>query len=344
MSAPPIRRSIIRDRAAMLDPALAADPANRLAIAIACLALGVQAAGFTQVVLGYGTRLGLFDHAAFALVAFLWLLLGVTVFLQRRASRAARYFLLASAAGSTYLGVGTLSGGSLPDALLYCVGLLLFPPLILGFVRALDTGRPWRQWEIGILLPSLLLVWPMAQDFLHGNKGVAYRLGVASVGIFILAATAQAGGDLSRARNPPAAAQMRAMLFGLLSGSLPGIILFVVPLAFFGRLLIVTTWQPLLVLLFLVGMSYATLLFELSEADLIVRRGIVYGAITAAILSAYGLLGVLLAANRLTITNPAGGFGFAAVTVLIGAAFGPIKGMAHRFVDWLLYGGSTDRW
>jgi signal transduction histidine kinase len=335
---------VIRDRAAILDPALAADPANCLAIAAAGLALSVQLVGLVQVLLGHGARAGLFDHTAFSVVALLWLFLGATVFLQRRASRAARYFLLASAAGSAYLGVGTLSGASLPDALLYCTGLLLFPPLVLGFVRALDTARPWRRWELGLLLPSLLLVWPMAQDFIHGHKGIGYRLGVASVGIFVLAATAQAAIDLWRARNPETAAQMRAMLFGLLSGSLPGIALFVIPLVFFGQLLIVTTWQPLLVLLFLVGMSYAALLFELSEADLIVRRGIVYSAMTVPILLAYGVLGAFLAANRLTVTNPAGGFGFAVVTVMIGAAFGPINRAAHRFVDWLLYGGSTDRW
>ncbi|MBV9282838.1 MAG: GAF domain-containing sensor histidine kinase, partial [Chloroflexi bacterium] len=294
--------------------------------------------------LGYGNKVGRFDHAAFALVALLWLLLGGTVFLQRRASLAAHFFLLSSAAGSSYLGVGTLSGVSVPDALLYTSGLLLFPPLTLGFVRALDGDHPWRLRELVSVVPAVALAWPMAQDFVHGHKSMAYRMGVASVGIYLLVATVQAARGLWRARAPEAAAQMRALLVGLLAGSLPGIALFVVPLAVWGRLLLVTTWQPLLVLFFLIGMSYAALLFEFSEADLIVRRGVVYGAMTLAIVVAYAALGELLAANRLSVVSPAGGTGFVVVAVLVGAAFGPVRRLAHRFVDWLLYGGSTDRW
>src|SRR5690242_3179790 len=105
-----------------------------MVLGAAALSLGVQVAGLVQVSLGYGTQMGRFDHAAFALVALLWLLLGATVFVQRRASRAARYFLFSSAAGSAFLGGGTLSGASVPDALLYCTGLLVFPPLMLQFV------------------------------------------------------------------------------------------------------------------------------------------------------------------------------------------------------------------
>ena len=344
LSAPAFHRVVIRDRAAVFDPTLLASPANRLVLGAAGLSAGVQVAGLVQVYLGYGTTVGRFDHATFALVALLWLLLGSTVFLQRRASRAARCFLLAAVAGSIYLGVGTLSGASVPDAVLYTLGLLLFPPLTLSFVRALDGGRPWQRRELLFLVPALLLAWPMAQDFTHGHKSLAYRLGLASVGIFILAASAQAAYGLWRARTPERAAQMRALLVGLLAGSLPGIALFVVPLALAGRLLIATTWQPLLILLFLIGMSYAVLLFEFSEADLLVRRGIVYGAMTLAIVLAYAGLGGLLAANRLSVTNPPGGVGFLVVAVLLGAAFGPVRRLAHRVVDWLFYGGSTDRW
>jgi signal transduction histidine kinase len=344
VSAPRIQRVVIRDLPPVLEPALLDRPVNWFMLGAVGFSLCVQVTGLIQVILGYGNKVGRFDHASFAIVALLWLLLGSMVFLQRQASLAARFFLLSSVAGSVFLGVGTLSGVNVPDALLYTAGLLLFPPLTFSFVRALDEDRPWRRQEILFFVPQLLLIWPMAQDFVLGHKSLAYKLGLASVAIFLLAATIQAGRSLRTARTPHGAAQMRALLFGLLAGTLPGIVLFVAPLVFLGRLVIITTWQPLIVLLFLIALSYAALLFEFSEADLIVRQGVVYGVMTLAIVAAYGVLGAILDANRLSVTNPAGGFGFVVVAIFIGAGFAPVRRQAHRFVDWLLYGGSTDRW
>ena len=344
MSAPRIQRVVIRDLPPVLEPTLFVRPANMAMLGAIGLSLSVQVAGIVQVVAGYGNKVGRFDHASFAVVALLWLLLGSMVFLQRRASLAARFFLLSSVAGSVFLGLGTLSGVNVPDALLYTAGLLLFPPLTFSFVRALDEDRPWRPQELLFFVPQVLLIWPMAQDFVLGHKSLAYKLGLASVAIFLLAATIQAGRSLRTARTPHGAAQMRALLFGLLAGTLPGTVLFVAPLVFLGRLVIITTWQPLIVLLFLIAMSYATLLFEFSEADLIVRQGVVYGVMTLAIVAAYGVLGTVLDANRISVTNPVGGFGFVVVAIAIGAGFAPVRRQAHRFVDWLLYGSSTDRW
>jgi signal transduction histidine kinase len=344
MGAPRIQRLIIRDQAPVLEPALFARPVNWIVLAAVGLAVSAQIAGLVQVALGYGNQVGRFDHASFAIVAFLWLLLGSMVFLQRRGSLAGRFFLLSSVAGAAYLGVGTLSGVSWPDALVYTAGILFFPPLIFSFARALDADRPWRRWELLIFVPQLVLVWPMAQDFVLGHKSLAYRLGLASVAIYLLAATVQAWRGLRRSRSPEGTGQMRALLFGLLAGTLPGIALFVVPLALLGRLVIITTWQPLIVLLFLIAMSYVALLFEFSESDLIVRRGVVYGVMTCAIVVAYGLLGALLSADGLSVTTPAGGFGFVVVTVVIGAGFTALRHLADRLVDWLLYGGTRDRW
>ncbi|MBV9280143.1 MAG: hypothetical protein JOZ41_08700, partial [Chloroflexi bacterium] len=53
MGAPPIRRVVIRDRAAVLDPGLVAGPASRLALGAVGVSACVQVAGLVQVLLGY---------------------------------------------------------------------------------------------------------------------------------------------------------------------------------------------------------------------------------------------------------------------------------------------------
>jgi signal transduction histidine kinase len=339
-----VRRIVIRDGPPVFDPTIVKGSADRITIAIGALSLCVQVVGVVQVSRGFGNQVGILDHASFAVVALLWLLLGFTVFLQRAGTAPGRFFLLSAAAGSSYLGVGTLSGVNEADALLYATGLVTFAPMLLGFIRSLHSRGEWGRFEPLLYIPPLLLIWPMASDFMHGRQSFGYRAGIISIGIYMLACVVQALWNLSRAETPAAATQTRAILFGLIGGTVPGILVFVVPLAIFGRLLVVTTWQPLIGLLFIVAMSYAALLFEFSTVDIILRRGIVYGLITGAVVIGYGGLGLALAADRITVINPVGGFGFAVVTILIGAGFSPARRFSHAIVDRFVYGGATDRW
>lgn len=339
-----VQRVVIHDKHPVFEPELLSRPLNRAVIGAAAFSLAVQIFGLVQVLMGRGVTVGWFDHVSFAAVAFLWLAFGVLVFLQRRAQRAGQLFLLSAAAGSMYLGVGTLSNANIVDALLYSTGLLLFPVLGLSFVRAFNEDRIWRRAELLLYLPPLLFIWPTAHDFVQTPKSLLWRIAVASVGVYFFAAMLQAVHDLLAARSPQRAAQTRWLLFGVTAGSIPAILIFIAPLASGQQPLTITTWQPHLVLLFLLAMSYAVLLFEFSEADLIVRRGVVYGMLTLVILGAYGLLGGLLAAGRASVTAPGGGLSFVAVTILVGAAFTPIRRAAHRSVDWLLYGRRLDRW
>jgi signal transduction histidine kinase len=339
-----IQRVVIRDKHPVLEPELLERPLNRIALGVAAVALLIQVFALVQVLMGKGNRVAFFDHASFVIVAFLWLTLGLMVFLQRRAQYAGQLFLFSAAAGSSFLSLGTLSGQSLLDALIYTAGLLLFPPLMFTFSRAFTERRSWQLQDVVYYLPSLLLIWPMAQDFIHGQKSFLWRFGVASVVIYLFAASIQTTRDLIAARTSEQAAQTRALLFGLLAGTVPGAILFVWPLTFGNQRTVSTTWQPQLVLVFLLAMSYAVLLFEFSEADLIVRRGVIYASLTLVIVAAYGVLDVLLTLSNASVTSPGGGLSFVAVTVLLGAAFTPIRRTALRLVDWLLYGRPTDRW
>ena len=342
----PIQRIVVRDKHPVFEPRYLAGPFNRWALSLAALSLLIQAVGLTQGLLGEGKQVGWFDHASFAIVAFLWLTLGFMVFLQRRAGLAGRLFLLFAASGSAFLGVGTLWYVSYPDAFIYAAGLLFFPPLLYSFVRAFRDGQTWHRAEFVLYLPAVVLVIPVTHDFATRTAtSPSFKVALLFVGIYLVAAAVQAVRDMSFARSPEEAAQTRALLFGLLAGTVPAIAALIEPLATTGTVKSINiSWMPPIVLLFLIAMSYSVLLSEFSEGDLIVRRGVVYGALTLAIVVAYGVLGEVLATSHASVTSLSGGLGFVAVTVLIGAAFTPITYLARRLVDWVLYGRKVDRW
>jgi signal transduction histidine kinase len=293
---------------------------------------------------GRGLNVPFFDHVGFAVVALLWLALGVLVFLQRRSRSAGRLFLLSAACGSGFLCLGTLYGAGFVESFLFALGLLLFPVFLLSFARAFHGDRAWRRAELLLFIPPLLLLLPSASSLTAGHVTVLWRVGLLVTSLYLLGSVVQALFDLLAAGTAERAAQSRALLFGLIAGTLPGLALFIAPLVATGGLVTTLTWLPPLILVFLLAMSYSVLLFEFSEADLIVRRGVVYGVLTLVIVIAYAVLGVLLTAGGTAVTSVAGALGFVAVTVMVGAAFAPIQYYARRLVDWLLYGRRADRW
>jgi signal transduction histidine kinase len=339
-----IQRVVVRDKHPVFDPELLRRPLNRVVLAVVGLGLAAQVAALVQVIGGHGNASTPFDHALFALVAIFWLALGVLVFLQRRARRTGQLFALASAFGSAFVAFGTLYGTNTADSLVFAAGLLFFPPFVFLFTRAFYEEMPAHKAEPLLFLPPALLLWPGARDLANHTTTIAWKLVLLSAGVYLVAAALQAWYDLGLACSPQQAAQSRALLFGLIAGTIPGIIVVIVPIVATDSVKFPIAWVAPIILLFLVGMSYSVLLFEFSEADLIIRRGVVYGVLTAAIVMAYGGLGVVLNASRNTVKDPAGGLSFVVVTVIIGAAFAPLTYLARRLVDWVLYGRKADRW
>lgn len=332
-----VQRVIVHDKPPIYDPVLWREPAKILALGAAAFSLIAQVT--------VAVRIGVLqDHLAYLGVSLLWLALGVLVFLQRRVGRPGSAFLLSAAAGSLFLSLAPWYRSGPLIAVLFVAGLLLLPPFLLDFTRAFTDVRPWRRAELLVYLPSLILLVPSAISLAARQPGPAWHLALAVVSLYLVAAIGQAAYDLHRSSGPEQAAQSRALLAGLVAGTGPAIFLFSAPLLLRGTIAVSVPWLPVLILVFLVAMSYAVLLFEFSEADLLVRRSVVYGALTAAIVGIYAVFGVALAAGGTGVLSPLGGLGFVAVTVLVGAAFGPITYYARRLVDWLLYGRRSDRW
>lgn len=339
-----VRRVIVHDKPPIFDPDTVRRPVNRIVLGAAALSLLVQAGALVDVVSGRGQKVPFFDHVAFALVSALWLALGVLVFLQRRSRNTGRLFLLSASCGAAFLSLGTLYAAGFPEAFLFAGGLLFFPAFLLSFARAFHADRPWRRAELLLYVAPLLLLVPGTLALESGKSTPLWRIALLTVALYLLGSAVQALVDLMAAGTAERAAQSRALLFGLLAGTLPGLALFIAPILFTGGLVTTLTWLPSLILVFLLAMSYSVLLFEFSEADLIVRRGVVYGVLTLVIVVAYAALGVLLTAGGTAVTSVAGALGFVAVTVVVGAAFAPIQYGARRLVDWLLYGRRADRW
>jgi signal transduction histidine kinase len=340
----PVRRVVIRDRHPIFGPELLHRRLNRWVLLAAALSIGIQAAALAQVLAGHGRSVAWPDHVAIAAVALLWLAMGVLVFLQRRAHRAGQLFLLSASAGAAFLSLATLYGTGLANAVLFVTGLMLCAAFLVSFSRAYSESRTWDARELLIYLPALVLVLPGAQDLVAGRTTIWWKLCLVVVAGYLIAAIVQSALDLRMAAAPTAAAQSRALLVGLVAGTAPGIALFVWPIISSGSVLVSTGILPWIILLFLVAISYAVLLFEFSEADLIVRRGVIYALITLVMLGAYGVLGALLEVSRSSVIGVAGGIGFVAASIAIGVVFLPLQRTGRVFVDWLFYGPSADRW
>ncbi|HEX6508422.1 MAG TPA: hypothetical protein VF221_12380, partial [Chloroflexota bacterium] len=254
----PIQRVVVRDKHPVFESGYLARPFNRVVLGLAALSLLIQIAGLIQGLAGQGKVVSGFDHASFAVVAFLWLLLGCMVFLQRRAGLAARLFLLFAASGSAFLAVGTLWYVSYPDAFIYAVGVLFFPPLLFSFVRAFRDSQRWSRAELLLYLPATLLVAPVTHDFAtsQGNSP-SFRVALVLIAVFLVAAAGQALRDFRFSQSPEEATQTRALLFGLLAGTVPAIAAIIEPLVTTGSVKSINvSWMPPIVLLFLIAMSY----------------------------------------------------------------------------------------
>jgi signal transduction histidine kinase len=339
----PVRRIVVRDKHPVVDGEILRRPLNRAVLLAAAAALALQALAIEQEIWGAGGSPGPFGPAPFAVVAFVWLALGLLVFLQRRARYAGQMFLLAAAAGSVFLALAPIRR-SPAESFVFAAGLLLLPAFLVTFVRMFDEARRWRWRELWLFAPALVLVWPVGDALYRSDvASPVWRIGLGLVGLYLAAAIAQAGLDMFATRSPSTADQLRALLIGLVAGTLISIPIFLIPVVISGQKVAVT-WLPATVLLFLLAVGYSVLQRELEEVDFYLRRSIVYGVMTLGVVAAYAVLGVVLASGRTTVAAVGGGLGFVAVAVGVGAAFDPARRGAQQLIDWLVYGERVDRW
>jgi signal transduction histidine kinase len=168
--------------------------------------------------------------------------------------------------------------------------------------------------------------------------GRAIRGGSLVVIASLLAITALGLSRLRRSRDPLERQQVRwlvgtgtlAVAAGLAGWFLPEVLL--------GAGL-PTGWIGLAALPFVVGLGVAVTRYRLFDLDLVLNRGLVYGLLTASLVSLY-LVAVTLAAGlmRGETTTPAA----IVATVVVALAVNPLRVMLQRGVSHVLYGDRDD--
>ncbi|PZS05845.1 MAG: hypothetical protein DLM70_05915, partial [Chloroflexi bacterium] len=319
-------------------------PLNLIALGAALASATVQVTAVWQTVSGFRGPAVHLSQGPFSAAAAVWLALGLLVFLQRRAGRVGPLFLISASFGAIFSCLLPLRGFLELYSLLCALGLLMFPAFLFSFVRAYNERRHWVWPEAAVYVLALVLVPSVAQGLIDNLPNLLWRIGIAFVVACLLGSIAQLLLTFRERLTPAVALQTRALLFGLIAGTTPSAVVYALPVLTTGNTSTSLVWLPVVILVFLLTVGYALLVFELNEADLVVRRTLVYGAVGLLIAGAYGLTWALLSGMSLSSLSLTRGLASLLVILAVIASFPLASSVGRRAVDWLLYGGRSDRW
>ena len=290
-----------------------------------------------------------------AAVGIFSLLVGAIVRLRRPENQATLHFFWLTVA---FFGVMALSFAGRLDALdlvFYwgdTIALLLLPPLFLHFALMFPE-RPdsWVRTDAGrtllpvIYLPALLLgcarVVVLLRSGVQGEMLTSILTVVERGEIFHLAVSLVAGlalmiRALGRVRSVTARRQLRWIVWGTAFGAAPFVLGYGIPYAlgfepFPGA-------EPSAILLGLVPLAFASAIvrYRLMDVEVIIKRGLVYAAATAAIVAIYAVLykvaGIMSSGDD--ARNPLIAFLATAVVVLLSQ---PVKNAIQNGLDRVYY-------
>ena len=294
-------------------------------------------------------------YLVLASVGIFSLLVGAGVRLRRPENQATLHFFWLTVA---FFGVMSFSFSGRLDALdqvFYwgdAVSLLLLPPLFLHFALMFperpdswirtDTGRTLLQL---IYVPALLLGGARVAVMLRaGNQGALFS-GVMSLiekgEILYLAASLVAGlavmiRALGRVRSVTARRQLRWIVWGTAFGAAPFALGYGIPFAL--GFTPAPVFELTAILLGLVPLAFASAIirYRLMDVEVIIKRGLVYAAATAAIVAIYAvslrLAGAMSRGDD--ARNPLIAFLATAVVVLLSR---PVKNAIQTGLDRVYY-------
>jgi two-component system, NarL family, sensor kinase len=287
------------------------------------------------------------------------LAVGAFVFLRRPDDPAARACLVAAASALTgttwFLGlqVGDLVGGT-GLWLFQANGLAwsLFASAALHFAlvfprpHPLVVGRPWIVRTVYVVPYGLFSLY-LAATWL-GRTSVLEWLGGWSRGSivpFALYVALIIAAMVSGYRRSPDAVtrqKIRWVFFGFLLAGLSALTLWDLPYAVLGHPLVSTSAVMLLALPYPLAIAIAILRYRLFDIDLIIRRTLVYGALTASLALLYW--GSVVALQRVSYALVGQGSDLAIVgsTLTIAALFQPLRRRLQTIIDRRFYRRSYD--
>jgi hypothetical protein len=294
-------------------------------------------------------------YTVLASVGIFALLVGAGVRLRRPDNQASLHFFWLTVA---FFGVMSLSFAGKLNALDWVfywgdvIGMLLLPPLFLHFALMFPE-RPdsWMRTETGrtllplIYLPALLLGGARVAQFLrvreHGwlFSSVVSLLDSGEVlylAVCLLLGLAVMIRALGRVRSVTARRQLRWIVGGAAFGAAPFAAGYAIPYAFGVRP--IPGFEYTAILLGLVPLAFASAIirYRLMDVEVIIKRGLVYSAATAAIVAIYAVLyrvaGAMSSGDD--ARNPLIAFLATAVVVLLSR---PVKNAIQTGLDRVYY-------
>jgi PAS domain S-box-containing protein len=294
-------------------------------------------------------------YTVLASVGIFGLLVGAGVRLRRPDNQASLHFFWLTVA---FFGVMSLSfAGKLDafDQVFYwgdVIGMLLLPPLFLHFALMFPE-RPdsWMRTETGrtllplIYLPALLLGGARVAVLLRGNEqggilsGVITRLEQGEIlylAVCLITGLALMIRALGRVRSVTARRQLRWIVGGTAFGAAPFVFGYALPYAF--GFTPIPGFEYTAVLLGLIPLAFASAIvrYRLMDVEVIIKRGLVYSAATAAIVAIYAVLyrvaGLMSSGDD--SRNPLIAFLATAVVVLLSR---PVKNAIQTGLDRVYY-------
>jgi len=284
------------------------------------------------------TKLG----ASFVVCLVFWIT-GFYVFLKRQKNVAALLSYLFTLSFGLILSANMAAEITIPTAVFFEVGASIIGPwLLLHFFLVLPEERiRLRNNHLVYLiyLPAVitLLFFPLV-GYANGQPILWFRtLRMFEYGTGLAAAASVVVFNYFRASSPRTRQQMKIVLISCLAALVPFLVLGLLPAAALARPIIPSEYSILLIVFIPLGLGYAVVTEKLMDIDVIIRRGVIYGLITAvmsAILGA-GIFTVLAFRNSIGATQEI------LIALALGgiatALFGPTKNGIESLIDRLFY-------
>jgi two-component system, NtrC family, sensor kinase len=294
-------------------------------------------------------------YSVLASVGIFALLVGAGVRLRRPDNQASLHFFWLTVAFFGVMGFSFAGKLDALDQVFYwgdVIGMLMLPPLFLHFALMFPE-RPdsWMRTETGrtllplIYLPALLLGGARVAVLLRGGAQGWVLSGVITLlekgEILYLAASLITGlalmiRALGRVRSVTARRQLRWIVGGTAFGAAPFVFGYALPFAFGFKP--IPGFEYTAILLGLIPLAFASAIvrYRLMDVEVIIKRGLVYSAATAAIVAIYAVLYRLagLMSSGDDSRNPLIAFLATAVVVLLSR---PVKNAIQTGLDRVYY-------
>jgi signal transduction histidine kinase len=264
------------------------------------------------------------------------------VLIKKRDSVAALLFFFALAFG-LILSANMAAEITIPTAVFFEVGASIISPwLLLHFFLVLPEERSYLRnnpWVYLIYLPAAitLVLFPLF-GYASGQTIQWFRtLRMFEYGIGFLAAAGVMIFNYLRAASPRTRQQMKIVLISCLVALVPFLILGLLPMARWSQPIIPSEYSILFIGFIPLGLGYAIVTEKLLDIDVIIRRSVIYGSVTAvmAAILAVGIFLVLVFGDL--IETPQEILIALALGGIATALFGPMKNGIEGLVDRLFY-------